>query len=238
MIRYSFLLLGAALGAFSAPAQQPLRQGVISYDLVVNIREQAAKKHAALAAMLPENIHVALDVPFRDARFAVVSREATADASGMQMRVAGGSKKDIVDLAAGRERSESIINGRAYYTEDATRPAKITPAAGTRTIAGYPCRKALVTPGDGEQYTVWYTTALPYAYSPKGLELAALKGAVLAYSNEEMSATAVRVSAAGFSEAALQPNTKARKVTGEQLNDLQEDALAPAPGSKAIILKP
>ena len=208
-------------------AQQPLTQGMITYDLTLQLRKQVAKKNPALAPLVPEVMHMTMEVPFRNEVFAITTKPDKSSKGSVQIQSSGGNEKQIINLKAGTGRTECLVNGRSYYAEKIGIPATtISYQNGTKQIAGYTCNKAIVTTVDKKRYTVWYTTGIPNAYSPEGLAFAGLKGAALEYSNDEMSLTAISIKANGFSVAAITPDSKAKKVTSEQLQDLQEDASA------------
>ncbi|MBF9140663.1 GLPGLI family protein [Hymenobacter properus] len=94
----------------------------------------------------------------------------------------------------------------------------------TKKIAGYTCRKATV-PYKKETYTVWYTTDLPFTYSPVR-ELTPDKGVVLALESEQEQYRAAKVDLKPVPAAEVQPVATAQKVTPAELKDLREKTLA------------
>ncbi|MDO7852196.1 GLPGLI family protein [Hymenobacter convexus] len=106
----------------------------------------------------------------------------------------------------------------------------IAPATGwnvtsqTKKIAGYTCRKATV-PYKKETYTVWFTTDLPFTYSPVR-DLTPEKGVVLALESEQEQFRAAKVDLKSVPAAEVHPVATAQKVTPAELKDLREKALA------------
>ncbi|PJJ52947.1 GLPGLI family protein [Hymenobacter chitinivorans] len=94
----------------------------------------------------------------------------------------------------------------------------------TKKIAGYTCRKATV-PFKKETYTVWYTTELPFTYSPVK-ELLPEKGVVLALESSREQYRATKVNLKAVAEAEVKPTAQAQIVTAAQLQDLREKARA------------
>jgi GLPGLI family protein len=94
----------------------------------------------------------------------------------------------------------------------------------TKKIAGYTCRKAMA-PFKGETYTVWYTTDLPFTYSPIR-ELLPEKGVVLAIEGQSQQYKASKVDRKPVAEATVRPSTDAQVVGEDQLKDLREKARA------------
>jgi GLPGLI family protein len=217
----------ATIIPLAAYAQQQMTQGTITYDVTLQLRKQVAKKNPALAPLVPEIMHTTLELPFRNEAFAIVAKPGKSSKGSVQIQSGGRNEKHFVNLKTGTGRTECIVNGRSYYCEESGIPAAtISYQEGKKQITGYNCNKAVVTTADKKRYTVWYSTTIPSAYSPEGLGFAGLKGAVLEYGNDEMICTAISVKAAGFTVAAITHDSKARKVTPEQMQDLQEDAAA------------
>ncbi|MBO2007992.1 GLPGLI family protein [Hymenobacter negativus] len=94
----------------------------------------------------------------------------------------------------------------------------------TKKIAGYLCHKATVLLNK-ETYTVWYTTDLPFTYSPKR-ELVPEHGVVLALESEREQYQATKIDTKAVPEAEVRPAQTAQAVTPEELKDLREKALA------------
>ena len=117
-------------------------------------------------------------------------------------------------------------NAPTSYRSDAPidAPANWTVTNQTKKIAGYTCRKATV-PFKKETYTVWFTTDLPFTYSPvRGLTPE--KGVVLALESEQEQYRAAKVELKAVPEADVKPSDSAQKVTAAELKDAREKALA------------
>lgn len=95
----------------------------------------------------------------------------------------------------------------------------------TKKISGYVCQKALV-PYKKETYTIWYTTELPFTYSPVR-DLMPEKGVVLMIeSNKEVyKATKVDLKAT-VSEGDVAPTANAKVVSADELKELRQKAIA------------
>lgn len=94
----------------------------------------------------------------------------------------------------------------------------------TRKIAGYTCRKA-TAPYQKETYTIWFTTELPFTYSPVR-ELMPEKGVVLQLEGEKEQYQATKVDLKAVAEADVRPLETAQTVTAAELKDLRAKALA------------
>ena len=94
----------------------------------------------------------------------------------------------------------------------------------TKKIAGYLCHKATV-PFQKETYTVWYTTDLPFTYSPNR-ELVPERGVVLALESEREQYQATKIDTKAVPEAEVRPTQTAQTVTPAEMKDLREKAMA------------
>jgi hypothetical protein len=119
------------------------------------------------------------------------------------------------------------------------------PSDKTKKIAGYLCHKATATAhigrqrdrggrggdassatsGKPETYIVWYTTDLPFTYSP----IAALtpeRGVVLQIESDNESFKATSISTEPVAESAVQPPAGAKLVSSDEMNELRRKAMA------------
>jgi hypothetical protein len=112
-----------------------------------------------------------------------------------------------------------------YYAEEDYTPATgVDKSDKTKKIAGYECKKATVTIRD-ESFTVWYTTDLPFSYSPINGLLPDGNGVVLAAESNRRTFTAKKVDfkAVAATDVALPAN--AEKITTDQMRDKRRDMM-------------
>jgi hypothetical protein len=94
----------------------------------------------------------------------------------------------------------------------------------TKKIAGFTCRKATV-PFRNMSYTIWYTTELPFTYSPIS-SLMPEKGVVLQIESDNESFKATKIAAQDVAESEIMPPKTAQTVTPEELNTIRQKAMA------------
>ena len=123
------------------------------------------------------------------------------------------------------------------------------PSDKTKKIAGYLCHKATATArigrqggggrggdqtpaattapaaGPAETFTVWYTTDLPFTYSPVA-SLTPEKGVVLQIESDNESYKATGISMETVAESAVQPPDTAKVVSSEEMNELRRKVMA------------
>ncbi len=94
----------------------------------------------------------------------------------------------------------------------------------TKKIAGYVCHKATVTRRNAP-YTIWYTTDLPFTYSPIA-DLTPDKGVVLQIESDDESFKASAVSLEPVNAASLQPPTDVKTISQEELDQIRRKQMA------------
>lgn len=128
-------------------------------------------------------------------------------------------------------------------------PENWQPSDKTKKIAGYLCHKATATAslgrqrmgrqagagdapapeqnrtGKAETYTVWYTTDLPFTYSPVAA-LTPERGVVLQIESDNESFKATSVSTEAVAESAIQPPAGAKVVSSDQMNEIRRKVMA------------
>jgi hypothetical protein len=94
----------------------------------------------------------------------------------------------------------------------------------TKKIAGFLCKKATV-PFRNMTYTVWYTTELPFTYSPIS-SLTPEKGVVLQIESDNEAFKATKIAEQDVKESDVMPPKNAQVVTPEELNTIRQKAMA------------
>lgn len=97
-------------------------------------------------------------------------------------------------------------------------------ASKTKKIAGYTCQKATATRRK-QPYTIWYTTELPFTYSPVA-DLTPPKGVVLQIESDTESFKATGVSTEAVAESSVQPPKEAKVVSADELEEMRRKGMA------------
>ncbi|WP_205195138.1 GLPGLI family protein [Chitinophaga sp. Cy-1792] len=110
---------------------------------------------------------------------------------------------------------------KTYYTEeDYVAATGAQTSDKTKKIAGFTCKKATVKVKD-DTYTVWFTTDLPFSYSPINGLLPEGKGVVLAAESSNRSFTAQKVSLKPVTDTDLAIPADAQKVSQDQFREIR-----------------
>ncbi|RAK00025.1 GLPGLI family protein [Larkinella arboricola] len=135
----------------------------------------------------------------------------------------------FLDLAAQKTvevvtiRKDSVT--KQYQTElPLKRETGWQPSGKTKKIAGYTCQKATV-PFRNLTYTVWYTTELPFTYSPIP-GLTPEKGVVLQIESDNEAYKATKIAEGSVTERDVMPPKDAQVVTSDELNTIRQKAMA------------
>jgi GLPGLI family protein len=113
----------------------------------------------------------------------------------------------------------------AFFTETpAIVPDNVEYSEKTKEIVGFKCKKAIIKNND-EKVTVWYTTDIPYTFSP--IEKYTLKeGFVLEIVSDDASYKALSFDNAPVKSEELIMPGGAKKVTKEELDAKRKEAMA------------
>ena len=94
----------------------------------------------------------------------------------------------------------------------------------TKKIAGYVCHKATATHRK-MPYTIWYTTDLPFTYSPVA-DLTPPQGVVLLIESDNESYKATGVSMEAVADSSVQPPKDAKAVSAEEMEQIRRKGMA------------
>jgi hypothetical protein len=97
-------------------------------------------------------------------------------------------------------------------------------ASKTKKIAGYTCQKATATRRK-QPYTIWYTTELPFTYSPVA-DLTPPRGVVLQIESDVESFKATGISTEAVAETTVQPPKDAKVVSADELEEMRRKGMA------------
>ncbi|MCK8492993.1 GLPGLI family protein [Spirosoma sp. RP8] len=94
----------------------------------------------------------------------------------------------------------------------------------TKKIAGFTCHKATATHRK-ETYTIWYTTDLPFTYSPVA-DLTPPAGVVLQIESDNQSFKATGISKEAIDAVAVEPPASAKVISAEEMEQVRRKSMA------------
>lgn len=116
-----------------------------------------------------------------------------------------------------KEMKDSVVKHTWYSEEDFKEPAALKKSSRTKEIAGYTCHKATAKQGE-ETFVLWYTTDIPFTYSPVNGVLPE-KGVVLSIESSRRSYVAEKVELKPVPLADVSLPADAQQITGEELKE-------------------
>ncbi|WP_046242925.1 hypothetical protein [Hymenobacter terrenus] len=136
------------------------------------------------------------------------------------------SETIYANLAEHTQMRVIAVGQAARYRTEApyATPADWRETGRRKAIAGLNCREAKATL-KGAHYTAWFTTELPFTYSPVR-EMAPPRGVVLLLENEKQQYRATKLDAKAVAETELQPPSDARLVGPAELAEVRDKAKA------------
>ncbi|HVI48912.1 MAG TPA: GLPGLI family protein [Chitinophaga sp.] len=139
-----------------------------------------------------------------------------------------GNNGEYIDLANKKYQQVFSTFGedkKTYYTEeDYIIATDSKPSDKTKKIAGFTCKKATVQLKD-DTYTVWYTTDLPFSFSPINGLLPVNNAVVLGAEGGKRSYTATSVSLKPIADEGLVLPAGAEKISQEQMREVRRQEM-------------
>ncbi len=250
MSKQFFAVILLCTGLSSYVFSQQKTAGVIYYDQVIDLKAMASqfKQNTNGAGQgegqqrvmifggaggnMPEKIVNKFEIAFNPtgAKFqkSVIEEnnapEGGAAVGGMAMMRFGGSGDREIFFNGTDKVTESFeLNGEEVMMENALGAMSATAEKSdeTRKIAGFDCKKAVVTGRNGQKTTIWYTTELPFKASP--MPALWTEGVVLGLETDRMKyfATSIEYSKVKDSEVAVPK--KGRMITQEEYQKKMEE---------------
>jgi hypothetical protein len=135
-----------------------------------------------------------------------------------------------IDLATGKTTTITEVTvdstRKEYYRTEpiAARPTDWEVSSKTKKLLGYICQKATCTV-KGQPCTVWFTTELPYTFSPAP-QFTPDKGVVLWIESDDLMYRATKLNAGPVDTSKLTPDASAKTVSADELKEIRQKAMA------------
>jgi GLPGLI family protein len=118
-------------------------------------------------------------------------------------------------LTVVKENKDSVVTNVWFAEEDYKPSATLKASSKTKVIAGYACHRATAKMGD-ESFVIWYTTDLPFTFSPVNGILPE-KGVILSIESSRRSYVAQKVELKPVTDTDVSLPSDAQKVSSEEL---------------------
>lgn len=238
------------IAATSVARAQQKTSGVIYFDQEINTQAMQVTTNGGETAGFhaPDKIVNKFELVFNPtaAKFQksiVDDATSGAPAGGMVMRI-GGAGRDLFFKAGADTVTESFeINGEELLlkTKLGYASANVEKTNETQKIAGFTCKKAIITGAENQKTTLWYTSELNFNASP----IVALwtEGVVLGIENNRMKFMATTVNYMKIKDAEVAMPKKGTLITQEEYKKKMDEFRkliqggAPGPGGGNIIIR-
>ncbi|KAA3438393.1 GLPGLI family protein [Rufibacter hautae] len=198
------------------------QEGVIVYEVKMNMHRTLGKDREGMKSMIPE-YNVSKQALYFSPEASLYKRlvdeeeEATAGSGGVVFRMRNANGELYLKPAESKRVSLRDFNGKKYLVQDSLTLLPWKMGEETKTVAGYPCKQATFVDEKRKQTVVaWYTDKLRPFLGPDSY--ASLPGAVLEIdvNNGERVVKALQVDLRPLKKGELVEPTKGEKITEKQ----------------------
>lgn len=228
---------------FSNAFAQKQDEGVITYEVKINMHRRLPAEQAELKSMLPEFQVFKTQLFFKpNASFYTVLDEDTEEdmsGEGVKVMLARPQQEVYLDFALEKKTELRELMGKRFLIEDTLKAPSWKIKDETKTIRGLLCRKATLENGDNpenRQYiTAWYAENVPVSIGPEGFH--SLPGAILEVDmNEgERIITALDIAYRPLKENELKMPSGGKSVTEAEFRKVVDEFIKQNPGRMKII---
>jgi GLPGLI family protein len=222
----------AGLLVLLAQASFAQTEGVITYEVKMNLHRRLPKEREALKNTLPEwNIFKQqLFFNAQESLFKPLEEDEDTDVNvsggGMRMRMRMPLAETYLHYADAKKLTQTEFMGKKYLIEDSVRimPWKLTDA--TKTILGYECKQATYFNEERQQTVVaWYTDKIRPFLGPDTYY--SLPGAVLEVdiNDGERILKALSINMKALKKNDLKVPASGQKVTQKEYQELMEEQM-------------
>lgn len=244
------ILLGVAVSMTAATVVLGQgTEGVITYEVTMNMHRRIPKEREQMKAMIPEfrktkdqvffNANVSLHKPLiEDSEEEMAS---TGHGGGVVIRMQAPQTEIYLDNATQLRTTMQEFMGKNYLIEDTLKVSPWKFGTETKTIAGYECKQAFYTdetrPEQKMEVTAWYTDQLRPFLGPERFH--SLPGTILAVdiNNGERVIVAQKIEMRPLKKNELTQPTKGIKTTQKEYRAMVDEQMKRMGGSGGMIIR-
>lgn len=244
------ILLGIAVSLIASlnvlPAQTST-EGVINYEVKINMHRRLPKEREDMKAMIPEFRTEKQQLFFNanESLYKKLEEDAEEDMSpgggggGVQIRMTAPKIEIFLDNASQTRTTLQEFMGKEYLISDTLKVSPWKFGTESKTIAGYECRQAYYTdesrPEQKMEVTAWYTDKIRPFLGPERFQ--SLPGTILAVdiNNGERVILARTIEFRGLKKNEMKQPSGGIKTTQAQFRAMVEEQMKKMGGSGMII---
>lgn len=198
-------------------------EGIISYEMIMNVYESLTKEQMIYKSMIPETVKTNITLFFKGGNYR------------MEMQQPKNNEDDGVVISIPMENSNQIVlndkqlvytlykkDATTYYTENKIKTETfVIDEKSVRKLMGYNCYKVIYKSSTKESYELWVTNDLKISCNP--MVAGVVAGAVLEINSKKVKYKATKIDLKPQDSKKFEIPTTYKKITNEQAEDLQEE---------------
>lgn len=224
-------------------------EGVITYDVKVNLHRRLPPERAEMKSMIPEfrttkeqvffNTSESLSKPL------IEDEDEEISGGGMTMRFRQPNNEIYLNQTSGKMVSKQEFMGKDYLIDDSVKVSPWKFGTETKTIQGYLCKQAYYTDdspnrmpaGSKAEITAWYTDQVRPFLGPERFNT--LPGAVLAVdiNNGERTVVATKIELRPLKKNELKMPTSGTKTTQAEFRKMMDEQMKQMGGNGGVIIR-
>lgn len=246
------ILLGVAVSlivSFSVLNAQTAAEGVINYEVKINMHRRLPKEREDMKAMIPEFRTEKQQLFFNanESFYKKLEEDSEEEMSshgsggGVQIRMTAPRMEIFLDNASQNRITIQEFMGKEYLIQDTLNVSPWKFGTETKTINGYECRQAYYTdetrPEQKMEVTAWYTDKIRPFLGPERFQ--SLPGAILAVdiNNGERVIIAKSIDFRPLKKNEIKQPTSGIKTTRAQFRAMVDEQMKKMGGSGGMIIR-
>jgi len=224
------------------------QEGVITYDVKVNLHRRLPPDRAEMKTMMPEFRTTKEQVFFKAdeslSKPLIEDEEEEISGGGMTMRFRQPNNEIYLNQSSGKMISKQEFMGKDYLIDDTVKVAPWKFGTETKTIQGYPCKQAYYTdespnrmPPGKQEITAWYTDQIRPFLGPERFNT--LPGTVLAVdiNNGERVIVATKIELRSLKKSELKIPSSGTKTTQAEFRKMMDEQMKQMGGNGGFIIR-
>ncbi len=233
-------------------------EGVITYDVKVNLHRRLPPERAEMKSMIPEFRTTKEQVFFKTdeslSKPLIEDEDEEISGGGMTMRFRQPNNEFYLNQSSGKMISKQEFMGKDYLIEDSVKVSPWKFGTETKTIQGYLCKQAYYTdespnrmpalrttsaggPPGKQEITAWYTDQIRPFLGPERFNT--LPGSVLAVdiNNGERTVVATKIELRLLKKNELKVPSSGTKTTQAEFRKMVDEQMKQMGGNGGIIIR-
>lgn len=197
----------------------------IEYVQTINIHKNLSSTQMAMKSFLPETIEKKIVYKYTEDKARIKEgKMEKKDKTSFNMQMSGMSNNALINYKNNKATEYHKIMNHYFYVETEIKHTDFVFSTETKNILGYKCTKATKKKDEGDNKTYWIAKNMTIKATPLS-SIFCKDGAILGIDGDKISYIADSISKKQLSDTDIIVPLTARKITEEQLEDLQQEQI-------------